>query len=32
MPRMPIDLPRMQNQPRTLAPVAHSPDLAPLEL
>src|SRR5437588_1486155 len=29
MPRMPIDLPRMQNQPRTRAPVAHSPDLAP---
>ena len=32
MPRMPIDLPRMQNQPRSRAPVAHSPDLAPLEL
>ena len=25
MPRMPIDLPRMQNQPRTRAPVAHGP-------
>src|SRR5438477_2690330 len=32
MPRLPIDLPRMQNQPRTRAPVAHSPDLASLEL
>jgi guanosine-3',5'-bis(diphosphate) 3'-pyrophosphohydrolase len=29
MPRMPIDLPRMQNQPRTRAPVTRSPDLAP---
>src|SRR6266581_3280491 len=36
MPRMPIDLPRMQNQPRTRAPVTRNPglapDLAPLEL
>jgi GTP diphosphokinase / guanosine-3',5'-bis(diphosphate) 3'-diphosphatase len=38
MPRVPIDLPRMQNQARTRAPVARSPDvtrspdLAPLEL
>src|SRR5438105_2147443 len=29
MPRMPINLPRMQNQPRSRASVAHSPDLAP---
>jgi GTP diphosphokinase / guanosine-3',5'-bis(diphosphate) 3'-diphosphatase len=38
MPRVPIDLPRMQNQARNRAPVARSPDLtrgpdlAPLEL
>jgi len=32
MPRMPIDLPRMQNQPRVRAPVTRSPDLAPLEI
>jgi RelA/SpoT family (p)ppGpp synthetase len=32
MPRVPIDLPRMQNQARTRAPVTRSPDLAPLEL
>src|SRR5215831_9250872 len=32
MPRVPIDLPRMQNQARIRAPVTHSPDLAPLEL
>jgi RelA/SpoT family (p)ppGpp synthetase len=32
MPRMPIDLPRMQNQPRIRAPVTRSPDLAPLEV
>ena len=32
MPRLPIDLPRMQNQPRTRAPVTSSPDLVPLEL
>jgi guanosine-3',5'-bis(diphosphate) 3'-pyrophosphohydrolase len=31
MPRLPIDLPRMQNQPRIRAPVTRSPDLAPLE-
>ena len=32
MPRLPIDLPRMQNQPRIRAPVTRSPDLAPLEV
>src|SRR5437764_3817937 len=32
MPRMPIDLPRMQNQPRVRAPVTRSLDLAPLEI
>jgi len=32
MPRLPIDLPRMQNQARTRAPVTRSLDLAPLEL
>src|SRR6516162_8835239 len=32
MPRVPIDLPRMQNQARTRAPVTRSLDLAPLEL
>src|SRR5689334_25087905 len=32
MPRLPIDLPRMQNQPRVRAPVTRSPDLAPLEV
>jgi guanosine-3',5'-bis(diphosphate) 3'-pyrophosphohydrolase len=32
VPRLPIDLPRMQNQPRTRAPVTSSPDLVPLEL
>jgi GTP diphosphokinase / guanosine-3',5'-bis(diphosphate) 3'-diphosphatase len=32
VPRLPIDLPRMQNQPRTRAPVRSSPDLVPLEL
>ena len=32
MPRLPIDLPRMQNQPRVRAPVTSSPDLAPLEV
>jgi RelA/SpoT family (p)ppGpp synthetase len=32
MPRLPIDLPRMQNQPRTRAPVTRSPELAPLEV
>src|SRR6516164_6981537 len=31
MPRLPIDLPRMQNQARTRAPVTRSLDLAPLE-
>jgi RelA/SpoT family (p)ppGpp synthetase len=29
MPRVPADLPRMQNQARTRAPVTRSPDLAP---
>src|SRR5436190_284555 len=32
MPRMPIDLPRMQNQPRVRAPVTGGLDLAPLEI
>jgi guanosine-3',5'-bis(diphosphate) 3'-pyrophosphohydrolase len=32
MPRLPIDLPRMQNLPRIRAPVTRSPDLAPLEV
>src|SRR5579872_22910 len=32
MPRLPIDLPRMQNQPRVRAPVSRSPELAPLEV
>ena len=32
MPRVPIDLPRMQNQARTRGPVTRSLDLAPLEL
>jgi guanosine-3',5'-bis(diphosphate) 3'-pyrophosphohydrolase len=32
MPRLPIDLPRMQNQPRKPAPVTRSLDLAPLEV
>src|SRR5437763_13199520 len=32
MPRMPIDLPRMQNQPRVRAPVTRGLDLAPLEI
>jgi guanosine-3',5'-bis(diphosphate) 3'-pyrophosphohydrolase len=32
MPRLPIDLPRMQNQPRIRAPVPRSPDLVPLEV
>jgi len=32
MPRMPIDQPRTQNQPRVRAPVTRSPDLAPLEI
>jgi len=32
MPRLPIDLPRMENQPRIRAPVTRSPDLAPLEV
>jgi RelA/SpoT family (p)ppGpp synthetase len=35
MPRLPIDLPRMQNEPRTrapvTAPVTRGPELAPLE-
>ena len=32
MPRLPIDLPRTQNQPPLRAPVTRSPDLAPLEV
>src|SRR5262249_12627262 len=32
MPRVPIDLPRIQNQARTRAPRTPSPDLAPLAL
>ena len=32
MPRLPIDLPRMQDQPRVPAPVTRSPELAPLEV
>ena len=32
MPRLPIDLPRMLNQPRIRAPVTRSPNLAPLEV
>src|SRR5579863_6323066 len=32
MARSPIDLPRMQNQPRVRAPVTRSPELAPLEV
>src|SRR6201988_691184 len=32
MPRLPIDLPRMQNQPRIRAPVTRSPNLAPLKV
>src|ERR1700752_4823237 len=32
MPRLPIDLPRMQTQPRVRAPVTRSPDWAPLEV
>jgi len=31
MPRSPIDLPRMQNQPRSRVPVARGPNLVPLE-
>jgi guanosine-3',5'-bis(diphosphate) 3'-pyrophosphohydrolase len=29
MPRSPIDLPRMQNQPRSRVPIAHGPNLVP---
>jgi RelA/SpoT family (p)ppGpp synthetase len=29
MPRSPIDLPRMQNQPRSRVPAAHAPNLVP---
>ena len=32
MPRLPIDLPRTQKEPRIRAPVTRSPDLAPLEV
>ena len=32
MPRLPIDLPRTQNQPPLRAPATRSPDLAPLEV
>src|ERR1700730_13971514 len=31
MPRSPIDLPRMQNQPRSRVPAARGPNLVPLE-
>ena len=31
MPRSPIDLPRMQNQPRPRAPAARGPNLVPLD-
>jgi RelA/SpoT family (p)ppGpp synthetase len=32
MSRLPIDLPRMKNQPRVRAPVTRSPELAPLKV